>query len=185
MNTDASQAERDFLITGARTYLDVDGAMEEFRRQIQGQSQRIILGRIGDLKRVCDQEWSANDVRRYSESGADFFQFGHKLGVKELGATYGGLYFCLKLLRDGNRNLSLAVAFLYHDRKDLAASLWQGFRKGAFENSSVSDWNIFFTRPLLEDSVPEFGEYLDQAVADLIAFIENTGGLRKHLGKDA
>jgi hypothetical protein len=185
MNTDESQAQSDFLITGARTYLDVDDAMEEFRRLIQEQSRRVVLGRIGDLKRVCEQEWSANDVRRYSESGAEFFQVGHKLGVKELGSTYGGLYFCLKLYRDGNRNHSLAVAFLYHERKDLAVSLWDSFTDGGFENSSISDWNIFFARPLSEDNIPEFGRYLDQAIVDLIAFIEKSGGLRKHLGQGA
>jgi len=183
MNTDTSQEERDFLIAGARTYLDVDEAMEEFRRQIQKQSRRVVAERIGDLTRVCGQEWSANDVRRYSERETGVFQLGHKLGVKELGSNYGGLYFCLKLSRD--ENPSLAVAFLYRERKTLAASLWDRFKEGEFENSSISDWNIFFARPLSEDNVPEFGRFLDEAIADLIAFIESGGGLRKYLGPDA
>jgi hypothetical protein len=183
MTTNASQEERDFLITGAKTYLDVDDAMEEFRRQIQEQSRGVVLGRIGDLKRVCEQEWSANDIRRYSESGAGFFQLGHKLGVKELGSTYGGLFLCLKLSREGDRIRYLAVAFIYREKKSLAVSLWDRFREGAFENSSLSDWNIFFTRPLSEDDIPEFGKHLDQAIADLVAFIEESGGLLKHLGQ--
>ena len=165
MNTDASQAERDFLITGAKTYLDVDDAMEEFRRRIQEHSRSVVLERIGDLRRVCEQEWSTADVRRYSESGADVFQLGHKLGVKELGPTYGGLYFSLKLYRDGGRNHSLAVAFLYRERKVLAPSLWDCFKDGEFQNSSISDWNIFFARPLSEANIPEFGSYLDQATS--------------------
>ena len=121
MNADTSDAKKDFLITGARTYLDVDEAMKEFRRQIQEQSRRAVMGRLGDLTRVCGQEWSANDVRPYSERESDVFQLGHKLGVKELGSSYGGLYFSLKLSRDENRNL--AVAFLYRERKALAGSI--------------------------------------------------------------
>lgn len=93
MNTDTSQEEGDFLIAGARTYLDVDEAMEEIRRQIQKQSRRVVAGRIADLARACGQEWSANDVRRYSERETGIFQLGHKLGVKELAQTMEGSTF--------------------------------------------------------------------------------------------
>jgi len=183
VNDHRPDAEREFLITGARTYLDADDAMKEFRRLIQEQSRTVVCDRLAEINRVCGANWSTDDLGLYSErpAGYDCCQFGQQLPVEEL----GGLYFCLKLSREGENKLCHAVAFLYRRNKSLAASLWGCFKEGAFATASVGPWNLFFARHVSEENIPEFREYLNQAITDFIAFIENSGGLRKHLGQGA
>jgi hypothetical protein len=164
---------------GARTYLDVDDAMKEFHRQIEDQSREVVCGQLVEINRVCDMNWSTNDIRPYSERSTvdDYFHLGCQLAV----AGFGGLSFSLKLTREEDRKLSHAVAFLYRRNQSIAASLWGSFREGAYDTSSMGPYNLFFARRLSDDNIPDFREYLDKAIIDLIAFINVNGGLRKHL----
>lgn len=181
MNDGRPDAEREFLITGARTYLDADDAMKEFRRQIQDQSSDVVCARLKELKQVCDGKWSQTEVRPYSARYAECFEVGHWLPMEELGKSSGGLYFCLKLSRDPDP--LHAVAYLYRDGKRLATTLWGSFKQGAFPTSSMGTNNLSFARRLPEESIHELRNYLGEAITDLVAFIDGCGGLRKHLAQ--
>ena len=92
----------------------------------------------------------------------------------------GGLYFCLGLSREDDSRPFDAFVFLYRIRRELATSLWDQ----AAASASVT-WkgrrNFGFKRPLPEDKIPDFEDYLDQAAADFIAFIKESGGLGKYV----
>ncbi len=179
MRDDESEKVKEFLITGARTYLDVDDAVLEFRRQIQNKCRAVVCGRLAEINRACNRNpnWSDNDVKDYFER----FTGGSYVGCRLDMERFGGLYFCLKIAREENRTLYHAVANLCRNNKSIAAELWQSFGKEVHEGSYKTTNDLFFARVLSENDVPDLRDYLDQATVDLISFISDNGGLKKYL----
>jgi hypothetical protein len=180
MNNGLSDMEREFFVTGARSYADVDDAMAEFRRLVQQQCKTVVIARLDKVNQACGMHWTVNDLNDYSQKTDEHHFIGKQMEVKGL----GGLYFCLRLPREDGSKPLYAHVFLYRTRKDLAIDLWG--RAG--ESASVT-WkgrnNLGFGRPLPEDKIPHFEDYLNEAVTDFLAFINESGGLRKHLAQGA
>ena len=180
MNNDGSDREREFFVTGVKTYFEVDDAMAEFRRLVQQQCKTVVISRLAEVNQACGMHWTVNDLNDYLERTGEHHYIGKKIEVKGL----GGLYFCLRLSREDEGKPFYAYVFLYRTRRDLATGLWD--RSGAI--TSVP-WkgrnNIGFGGPLPEDKIPDFEDYLDQAVTGFLAFINESGGLRKHLAQGA
>jgi hypothetical protein len=179
MNDDDLNREKEFFVTGVKTYVEVDDAMAEFRRLVQQQCKAVAVSRLAELNRTCGMHWTVNDLNDYLQKDKHHF-IGKQMEVKEL----GGLYFCLRLSREDDSNLFYAYVFLYRRHRDLATGLWE--RSG--ESASVT-WkgrnNIGFARNLPEDRIPLFEDHLNDAVTDFVAFINESGGLRKYLARGA
>jgi hypothetical protein len=180
MNNDGLDREREFFVTGVKTYVDVDDAITEFRRLVQHKCRTVVSRRLDEVNQACGIGWTADKLDDYSQKTDDHHYIGKRIEVKGL----GGLYFCLRLSSEGNSRPFDAFVFLYRIRRDLATGLWD--RSGA--SASVT-WkgrnNLGFGRPVPEDKIPHFEDYLDQAVTDFLAFINESGGLRKHLAQGA
>ncbi len=183
MRDDESEKEKEFLVTGARTYLDVDDAMIEFRRQIQDQCRAVVCSRLAEINRACNRNpnWTHNDVKTYFErfTGDDCLYVGCRLDVE----GFGGLYFCLKLAREEDSRLYHAVANLYRQNQSIAAELWGSFGEDVYTSSSKGPNNLFFAQGMSENDVPDLRERLNLAADDLIAFIDGSGDLKKYLGQ--
>jgi hypothetical protein len=175
MKNEGSDRKREFLITGARTYVDVDDAMMEFRRLVQDQCRKVVSVRLDEVSRACGIDWKPNEIRNYIERTAYYFNFGKQLAVEKL----GGLYFCLRLPREHDRGSFRASVFLYRQNQNLASELW-GRLNSTSDNSYSGPNNLFFERRISGDNIPDFGEYLDQAITDFNAFINVTGGLKEY-----
>lgn len=176
MSNSGSDEERDFFATGAGKYVDVDDAITEFRRLAQHKSRTVVSGRLDELNEACGMHWTIKELADYLEKTDDYHYLGNKIEVKGL----GGLYFCLRLSReDGSRGLA-AYVFLYRSRRNLAADLWD--RSGVGSSVTYKGRNnLGFGRPLTVDKIAELEERLDEAITDFIAFINESGGLKKHL----
>ena len=176
MNNGLSDVEREFFVTGVRTYVDVDDAMTEFRSLVQQQCKPVVISRLAEVNQACGMHWTVNDLNDYSQKTDEHQFIGKQMEVKGL----GGLYFCLGLSREDDSRPFGAFVFLYRIRRDLATGLWEQ----ADASASVT-WkgrrNFGFKRPLPEDKIPDFEDYLDQAVTDFLAFINESGGLGKYL----
>src|ERR1700730_11151695 len=61
-----SDDENEFFLTGAKTYLDVEDAVEEFRRQVQERCGEVVESRLTDICHACDQEWVAEQLKGLS-----------------------------------------------------------------------------------------------------------------------
>jgi hypothetical protein len=180
MNNDGSDREREFFVTGVKKYFEVDDAMAEFRRLVQQQCKTVVISRLAEVNQACDMRWTVDDLNDYSEKTDQHRFIGKQVEVKGL----GGLYFCLRLSREDDSEPFYAHVFLYRIRRNLATGLWD--RSGT--NASVT-WkgrnNIGFGRRLPEDKIPHFEDYLNGAVTDFLAFINESGGIRKHLAQGA
>jgi hypothetical protein len=180
MNKGGLDQETEFFVTGVKTYRKADDAMTEFRRIVQQKCRAVVNRRLGDVNRACGMDWTAKKLSEYLQKTDDHHYVGMHLDVKGL----GGLYFCLRISRADGSEPSEAYIFLYRTRTDLATGLW-----GRSEASPSVTWkgqrNIGSGRPIPEDKIPDFEGYLDQAITDFLAFINKSGGLRKHLAQGA
>jgi len=173
MNNEVLDREREFLVTGVKTYLEADDAMTEFRRLVQHKCRTATNKRLSELNKACGTDWTANDLNDYFE---DEKGKHHHIGLQVKLKGLGGLYFCLRLSRvDESRPLA-AFVFLYRLRTSLAADLWKR------ASGSVPGRNhLRFARPFPEVEILKFEGYLGKAIADFIAFINKSGGLKKYL----
>jgi hypothetical protein len=177
MNNDLSDKEMEFFVSGVKTYVDVDDAMVEFRRLVRQQCKTIVSVRLDEINQACGMHWKAIDLNDYSQKTNDDHYFGKQVEVKGL----GGIYFCLRLSRKDDRKLFASV-FLYRPRAILATGLWDQPMTVPSDNPYIrTNNNIILERHILEDKIPEFGEYLNQAITDFIIFIRDSGGLNKYL----
>jgi hypothetical protein len=170
------EKETEFFVTGVRTYVDADDAMTEFRRMAQHKCWTVASRRLGDINKALDMRLTPADLHDYDQKTDDHHYIGKQAEVKGL----GGLYFCLRLSREDKGSNFDAFVFLYRKRRDIAESLWK--RSRALE---AVTWkgrnNLGFGQTLPENKIPKFDNYLDGAVTDFLAFINESGGLKKHL----
>jgi len=176
MNNFGSDREREFFVTGVKTYLEVDDAMTEFRRLVQQKCRDVIAKRLPELNQVCGIDWNVNDLGDYSEKSSDYQYLGKKIDVKGL----GGIYFCLRLSAEDEGSPYHAFVFLYRIRKDLAPVLWGRSKVDASVHWKGGN-NIGFRQSVPADKVEVFEESLDQALTHFLAFIKESGGIRRHL----
>ena len=180
MRNKVSDGERDFFVTGVRTYLQVDEAMAEFRRLVEHKCRAVVSRRLDDINRACGMHWTVKNLNEYSQKTSDHHYLGLQMELKGL----GGLYFCLRISRNHDRNPLDAYVFLFRTRRDRAAGLWDR----ANTSASVT-WkgqrNLGFGRPLPADKIPDFEIYLDLAVTEFIGFLKRFGGLGKYLSTQA
>jgi hypothetical protein len=172
MNNEILDGEKQFFVTGIKTYLEADDAMTEFRRLVQHKCRTAASKRLDELNQACGKHWTVNDLKEYFEPNENNHHIGEQVELK----GFGGIYFCLRLSRvDESRPLA-AFVFLYRARRDLAIDLW------ARASGSVLGKNhLNFAQPFPEDKIPDFEGYLDRAVTDFLAFINGGGGLQKYL----
>jgi hypothetical protein len=178
MNNGLSDREKEFFVTGVKTYVDVDDAMTEFRRLVQHQCRIVVSRGLDGVNQACGMHWTAKNLKDYSQKTNDNHYLGNQLEVKGL----GGLYFCLRLYRKEDSKLFVASVFLYRLRVSLADDLW-GCSNAVHSDISYTrtNNNLIFERRFLEDNIADFGEYLGQAITDFNAFISKSGGLEKYL----
>lgn len=189
MSDGGSDKRMEFFVTGAKTYLDVDDAMAEFRRLVQDQCSNNVRQKLGEINQACEMNWRTSDLKDYVWHPPDRIHLGKKILVENLGRPEGGLYFGLELARKEGQAIYAALVYLYRERKDLAVDLWTRLPRAASDcaYSQGSDWaygegkNLVFTRRLSEDMLPDFSKYLDQRIDSFIAFISGGGGLKKYL----
>jgi hypothetical protein len=183
MSVEQSAAKREFFLNGAKLYLEVRGALEEFRRQVRGKCTSVVQSRLRDIGGACEMDWNLQALTDYKWGPEGTQELGRKLAIEGLGKNYGGLYFCLELDREDGGCACGAVVYLYRQNARLASDLWArlkesdspvtgGYREGP---------SLIFWRPILEDEIPEFEEHLNVAIDDFIAFISRWGGLKKHI----
>jgi hypothetical protein len=176
MNNEVLDGEREFFVTGVRTYLEADDAMTEFRRLVQHKCRTVASRRLDELNQACGMHWTVKELDDYFEKNDK----NHYLGKRIEAKGFGGVYFCLRLSREDASRPFDAFVYLYRIRKDLANGLWD--RPGAIAPVTYkSGHSLGFGRPLPEDKIPDFEDYLDQAVTLLTAFINESGGLQKYL----
>jgi hypothetical protein len=178
MNKNGLDTERDFFVTGVKTYVDVDDAMTEFRRVVQHKCWTIVSRRLGEINEACGMRLTSTDLQDY-EQKTDYHYIGKMVEVKGL----GGLYFCLRLSRGDDSKRFDAYVFLYRARRDRATGLWDR----SDSNPSVTYKgrnNLGLGRSIPKDKIPDFEGYLDGAITDFIAFIIESGGLKKYLVPD-
>lgn len=158
--------EREFLKTGAETYLDADDAMAAFRHKVQDEIAKVLSMRLDEINQACNMNWTRNDLKDYEGREKDRFYVGKQVVIK----NFGVLYFYLRIYRENGFLRYAAVADLYRQRRSLAADLW----------SEGND--LLFERQLAQkESVPDFPEHLNNALDDFITFFRGRGGLQKYL----
>jgi hypothetical protein len=181
MNNNESNKEGEFFVRGAKTYLDVDDAMAEFRRQVQDQCTKVVSGRLDEIMRAAEMDWTPNHLKDYNERSPDRLYLGKQVWVE----NFGGLYFCLTLSRENDRAVYGALVYLYRQRKSLAVHLWASLSRVASATAYVRGNNLFFLRHLSEEKLQDFREYLNLAIDDFVAFIRDSGGLKRHLVQES
>ena len=177
MSNKESDNEGEFLVAGAKTYLDVDDAMEQFRRLVQDHCTAMLSKRIDEVNRICKMDWTPNDLKDYKWRQPDSFHIGKHFAIE----NFGGLYICLELNREKDGMDYATVVYLWRQRRDLARDLWDRLHSAPSDGQYCEGNSLIFQRPLSEDKIPSFLEYLNLTLNDFIAFIEGSGGLKKYL----
>jgi len=178
---------RQFLITGAKTYLDAHDAMAEFRRKIQDQIVTLARRCLHEINRACDMDWTQNDLTDYTEHESDRFYAGKQLAVKDPGGSLR-LYFYFRIVRENDSLVYTTLVDLYRINRGLAKGLWESAAAKLAAAPDTASWSgndiWFHQRIPSENETPNFLEYLDRALQEFIGFIGECGGLRKHLPQE-
>jgi hypothetical protein len=181
--------ESEFFVAGAKTYLDVDLAVAAFRRQVQGECERVVKEKLNEINQACESHWRFSSLRDYiyhQSSPYNAVDLGKKILVEGAGSQ-GGLYFHLRLARKMNNinedSLDYgAVVQLYRGSQDVLLGLWahggSAASGAAFETTTNS---LIFKKNLTEDTLLDFCTHLAQATDDFITFMGKVGGLMKYL----
>ena len=177
MNSKGSEAEREFFLTGAELYLEIEEAVAEFRRQVRGRSTRVVEGRLTEIGQACHMEWTANAFSDYKSTWPGGRHIGKQLSIK----GFGNLYFCLDLYRENGGIVYVALVYLYRRNANLAAGLWPLLGTSPAAGGYREGNNLYFGRWMAKDQVPDFEEYLNGAIDDFITFISKSGGLKKYI----
>jgi hypothetical protein len=170
-----NDAEREFFVTGAKTYLDVNDAMAEFHRQVQHQCTDVLATRLRDLNRACQMDWTSVDLKDYQ------WREGHHIGKQLSIDGFGGLYFCLELYRKNGSTGYGALTYLWRRRATLAPTIWAILKEAPSDTRWCDGSNLFFWQELAENRLPRFKSYLSKAIDEWVGFMEEVGGLKKHL----
>jgi hypothetical protein len=174
MNRKRSEPELEFFSTGAKTYLDVEEAVEEFRRQVQERCGEVAQLRLADIARACDQEWVAGDLKDYKQKDDSGRYLGKSVVVEGLG---GDLTLHFRTYRD-QREVAFGLGVgLSRKRGDLAPDLWS--RANANQRSRL--YLSFGNQSLTVSQVSDFETHLHLAIDDFIEFMTRAGGLKKYL----
>jgi hypothetical protein len=180
MNNEILDGEKQFFVTGVKTYLEADDAMTEFRRLVQHKCRTATSKRLDELNQACGKHWTVKELGDYFEKNDKNHYVGKRMEVKE----FGGLYLCLRLSREDASRPFDAFVYLYRIRKDVANGLWEDRSGASAPVTYKSSHSLGFGRPLPEDKISDFGDYLDQAITDFLAFINDRGGLQKYLAQN-
>lgn len=170
-----NDVEGEFFLAGARTYLDVNDAMAEFRRYVQRLCAKAVTSRMRDVNRASQMNWTTADLKDYLWT--DGYHIGKQLAVNGL----GGLYFCLELSRSDGGVCYASVVYFYRERGSFASELWEIIDDNPSDIQYCEGNNLVFTHKLTDDQLPDFQTWLDRTIDEFVAFIEAAGGLKKHL----
>lgn len=168
MKRKQSEAEREFFLTGVRTWLDVEDAISEFRRQVQERCKAVVQPRLTDATRASGIEWTIDDLRDYEESDPNGRYLGTQLFIEALGRVY----FYVAFYREGGYAASVC---LWRKRSNLAVDLWALAPDSCYGNV------LLFGPELDEEQCSEFEEHLNEAIDLFIAFLTKVGGLKKYV----
>jgi hypothetical protein len=179
MSDGGMDKETDFFVTGAKTYLDVEAAMAEFRRQVQGHCMKVASDRLDEINKAAEMDWTRNDLKDYRGVELNRVYLGKQVQVE----GFGTIYFYLTLSRADDHGTYAASVDLRRQRKGLADDLWVRLSRTSSDTAYIAGNNLVFTRPLAEDQLQQFREHLDQAIDDFVTFIRDSGGLKKYLDR--
>jgi hypothetical protein len=175
MNGNGSDQEKDFFVTGAKTYLDVDAAMVEFRRQVQDLCMNVAIDRLHEINRASGMDWTRNDLKDYRETDLNCVYLGKQVQVED----FGTLFFYLTLSRERDRGPYAASVCLYRQSSKLAVNLWARLSGISSDTADSKGNSLVFTRRIPENELHQFREHLAQAVDDFVTFVSASGGLAK------
>lgn len=172
MTRKRSESELQFFETGVKTWLDVEDALTEFRRQVQERCEEVAKARLPDLCQTCKIEWTEDNLQDYHQYTTDGRYLGKKLVVEGLGR----LYFYLGAYRDQGALLCGMWVCLWRKRSNLAVDLWALAGKRKIEQYGNE---LYFGEPAAQGQVPELEEHLNQAIDAFVALVTEAGGLEK------
>lgn len=173
MTSYESEPEREFFLTGARTYLDAQDALTEFCRQVIERSTALVRKRLPNIIDACGSGFFGEPT--------DYTFFDEESGSQRLGTKLEAkgrrcrLCFSLELRRDKDTVAYRALVHLWRGKVGIADNLWSR-RKAPLQNSK----KLYFPSCLDESQIPDFNEHLDEAITDFTKFIKKAGGLEKH-----
>lgn len=148
--------------------------MAQFRHMGQDKIATSVSGRLEEINRACDMTWTTNDLKDYTSRQSDSFQVGKQVTVENGGLYCGGLYFYLRMGREGGALVYTTVVDLYRLRASLAIYLWKcGAASGTASCGTNDLW--FQQRVPSADKTPDFLEHLNRALDDFIKFIGDCG----------
>jgi hypothetical protein len=184
MNNDESNPEREFLLTGLKTYLDVHEAIAEFEDRVREDCNAALMSRLNEINSAFKMSWTEANMRDYTftDSSHRAIHLGRKILTNELGNYEGGLYFALALspAKDGSK--AEMLAYLYRDNTKAAADFWNRLSlSGAPAFYSKGSLECGVKRPLTLEAFQDFREPLTEAIDILVVYVKDAGGLKSQL----
>lgn len=177
MNNKGSEVEREFFLTGAELYLEIEEATAEFRRQVRERCTKVVEGRFSETGQACQMEWKSSALSDYRYGWSEGRHIGRQLSIKD----FGNLYFCFAFYRDNGRMIYSALVYLYRRNATFAGELWSALGTAPDAAGYRDGNNLYFERGMSKDQVPDFEEYLNGAIDDFIAFITKNGGIKQYV----
>lgn len=175
MSKERSGPEQEFFVTGAETWLDVEDAIVEFRRQAQQRCREVVEPRLRDISDACKMEWKADQLLDFRERTADWGCLGQKLRL----GSVARLYFYLIVYRDASVGPYGAHVCLWRARSNIATSLWSLAQ--AQSKKVQQEGNSLYVGPMFSEvELFSFEQHLNKAIEHFISFIGKAGGLKKH-----
>jgi hypothetical protein len=180
MNMAGSDVDREFFLTGAKTYLDVKDALAEFQTRVRHACDAVVMDLLNDINCACCLNLSRSDFKDYIwNASSDEVHIGRKALLKTLGPSEGGLYLGLVLRRQNQRRFCEARVFLYRDNDSFVPSFWDklsGTSTPSFYRKGKLDCGV--DKELSDDEIANIQETIAQVTAALLACITSAGGIK-------
>ena len=181
-----SDSERDFLIAGAKTYLQVEAAIAKFRTLVYEGAKRSFEGHLSELQEVLGEKLDYHQLKASSSTRmadhlyAEDFSYdswGAKLGIKNVGILSSYIWWHY---RESVLTIDACVS-ITPNRKDVRERLIDAFRKAAGPKVRKDGSEIYFVQTIPPDQFTSFEAVLDTLMKDWIGYWRKIDGLSPYV----
>lgn len=170
------EARRNFLITGARSFLQAAAAMAKFHREVYEGCRKALRNRLADLGTALAMKLDADqivpDPAKWDWDGLDPASPQGSVGARLPITDWGNLYcYCWwRYEDDADEPVLVALASIAPTKAEIRKQ-WERALKSVEPTVQCDGWELWIERVLTPDAFGDLDSSLDQLLGGFAALL--------------